>query len=65
MSLLNATLELVKNTSIPPSESCKAVGVTTRWLKMVQAGDIKNPGVLHIQKLHDYLKEREEIGASA
>ena len=56
MALLDDTLALAKNTPLDMSEVCRAVGVTLRWYQMVQAGDIAEPSVVKIQRLHDYLK---------
>jgi hypothetical protein len=37
-------------------EIATGADVGLEWLKKLQAGEIENPGVVSIQKLHDYLE---------
>jgi hypothetical protein len=53
--LLTKTLELAKSTRIPPKTLCADIGVTERWYYKLIRGDIKNPGVIHVQNLYKRL----------
>ena len=55
-TLLESTLELAVNYDGNVTNLCKEVGVTPRWFYKLIAGDIKNPGVLHIQRLNAVIK---------
>lgn len=55
-SLLQKTLSLAKETKEPVKKICDAAGVTPRWYYMLLDGDIKDPSVNRIQRLHDYLE---------
>jgi enoyl-[acyl-carrier-protein] reductase (NADH) len=35
------------------------IGKTSAWVNMIANGDIKNPGINSIQKLHDYLQNNK------
>jgi hypothetical protein len=56
-SLLSETLALTKGTSIPVTKICNDLGLTTRWYYKLTSGQIKDPGVKRIQRLHDYLHQ--------
>jgi hypothetical protein len=58
MNLLDQTLELAGATDIPVTMICRAIGVTTRWYYKLLSGEIKDPSVRKVQKLHDYLVDR-------
>lgn len=60
MNLLDTTLDLVRDTPVPVGQVCKEIGVTPRWLQKLLAGEIKDPSVRRIQRLHDYLKDASE-----
>jgi len=67
-NLLDTTLELARTTRLPATRICDAIGVTTRWYSKLLTGEIKDPSVRRIQRLHDYLRahtEGEEKGAAA
>lgn len=51
------TLELVRNAprSITYTEMHKQTGVSIAWISRFAADAIPNPGVDHVQALHDYL----------
>lgn len=55
--LLQQTLELLAACRKKPKDLAKAAGVRYAWLMKLRAGDIPNPGVVGIQKLHDYLAQ--------
>lgn len=67
-NLLDTTLELARASNLPVTRICKATGVTPRWYYMFVRGEIKDPSVRRVQRLHDYLRahtEGEEKGAAA
>lgn len=64
MSLLEQTLALARSTKCARSDICAAVGVTTRWYQKVLSGEIPEPSVVKIQRLHDYLVERSNGAGS-
>lgn len=53
--LLDDTLALARATTIPVSRICRDTGLGTRWYHMLLAGEIRDPGVRRVQRLHDYL----------
>lgn len=53
--LLEKTLRLAGESCEPASKICSAAGVTTRWYYMLLAGEIIDPGVRRVQRLHDHL----------
>ena len=57
-TLLDSTLELIESADITYTQMSTDLGVTTRWLHKVRTGDIKDPSVRLIQRLHDYLQDR-------
>lgn len=59
-NLLDETLHLARKTQIPATRICAAIGVTTRWFSKLLNGDIQDPSVRRIQRLHDYLAEQEQ-----
>ncbi len=64
MPLLDETLLLLKHRSatLELKQIAKAIDVSPNWLSMLNKGKIENPGVLSIQRLHDYLiaKQKEQ-----
>lgn len=38
-------------------------GVSKRTLEKIASGEIADPGVSHVQKLHDWFREREKAAA--
>ena len=56
MNLLDKTKVLLSVSKEPRREIAKNADVGFEWLKKFQAGEIENPGVVSIQKLHDYLE---------
>lgn len=55
--LLKTTLELAKEKAgdVNVKRMCDAVGVSTRWFNKLMAGQIHDPSVRRVQRLHDYL----------
>lgn len=66
MPLLDETLILLKNrpVTLELKQIAKAIDVSPNWLSMLVNNKIDNPGVVSIQKLHDYLvsKKKEQPG---
>jgi hypothetical protein len=56
--LLPITKRLLRETQQPFSEIAKGAGVKLRWLHMLANNEIPNPGVVGVQKVHDYLAAR-------
>lgn len=56
--MLEKTLELLRNCDLPLVEIANMSGLGYEWLKKLKAGDIPDPGVNRIQKLHDFLASR-------
>lgn len=59
MDLLKDTIRLVQESGRPAAEICRAAGVTPRWWHMVVKGDIADPSVVKIQRIYNYLTQRE------
>lgn len=59
-TLYARTMRLIEQTKFNEREMCAALGVTTRWLGYLKAGEIKDPGVHKVQAVHDYLADRQQ-----
>lgn len=59
MDLLTTTLDLARKADKPVGEICRAANVTPRWYHMLLAGQIRDPSVRRIQRLHDFLAAHE------
>ena len=57
LNLLKDTLELAKHTQLTPDEIGERLNVTARWYYKFINGEIKNPGVIHVQNLFNLLSE--------
>lgn len=55
-NLLDTTLELARTTPLSVTSICRETGVKPRWYYMLLNGDIKDPSVRRVQRLHDYLR---------
>lgn len=53
--LLTVTKDLLVNCDLPLPQIAKSAGVGYEWLKKFASGDIPNPGIMHVQKLHAFL----------
>lgn len=62
MPLLDDTLALLKNrpVTLELKQIAKAIDVSPNWLSMLVNNKIDNPGVVSIQKLHDYLVSKQK-----
>lgn len=59
-TLLEKTLSLARSADEPVTKICREAGITTRWYYLLLDGDIRDPGVRRIQRLHDYLASRQQ-----
>ena len=57
--LYDATLRMLRETNVPLDKIARELDPkpSLRWLFKIRSGDVKNPGVVSIQNLHDYLKK--------
>lgn len=62
MPLLDETLILLKTrpVTLELKQIAKAIDVSPNWLSMLNKGKIDNPGIVGIQKLHDYLVSKKK-----
>ena len=62
MPLLDETLFLLKNrpVTLELKQIAQAINVSPNWLSMLNNGKIENPGIVYIQKLHDYLVSKKK-----
>lgn len=62
MPLLDETLILLRNrpVTLELKQIAQAIDVSANWLSMLHKGNIDNPGVVYIQKLHDYLIQKQK-----
>jgi hypothetical protein len=57
--LLDRTYELLKDAEATPlGDIATGADVGIEWLKKLRAGDINDPSVNRIQRLHDFLAKR-------
>lgn len=58
-SLRDETIALYRNraASLRVGDVAKAVDVSTHWLRKFAAGEIPNPGVVHVETLNRFLKD--------
>lgn len=64
MNLLDKTKVLLSVAKEPRRQIAANADVGFEWLRAFEAGRVANPGVVHVQKLHDYL-ERSLTGEEA
>jgi len=62
--LLLDTKQLLAASVEPFEDIAKGAGVGLSWLYMFARGEIANPGVVHVQRLYDYLVSRLEAPSS-
>lgn len=55
MTLLDRTVDMAGKYGGSVTALAKSAGVTPRWIYMLLNGEIKDPGVNRIQRLHDAL----------
>jgi len=55
MNLKKETLQMLDKTPRTRVELAKLAGVDREWLAKFHQGRIKNPGVLHVQAVYDFL----------
>jgi len=61
--LLTDTKRLLAETELAIDEIADGIGVSRRWIYMFQKDEIPNPGVVGVQKLHDFLAARGGRGS--
>jgi hypothetical protein len=59
--LLDETLELLNRATENRPTIEKNTGLKADWLKSLQRGDYKDPGVVKIQTLNKYLKKKGKV----
>jgi hypothetical protein len=57
--LMQKTLELLRKCDLPLTEIATKSNLGVEWLKKLKAGSIPDPSVNRIQRLHDFLVQRE------
>lgn len=55
--LYTKTVELAKTTTLSPKEISTNLKLTERWFYKFISGEIKNPGVIHVQNLFNLLSK--------
>ena len=63
-TLLEKTLVLAGRVTVSVVRLCRDAGVTTRWYYKFINGEIKDPSVNKVQRLHDCLRSYEEQDAA-
>ena len=63
-SLLERTIRLTKESGIPLVQICRDTGLGRRWMHKLLAGQLTDPGVNKIERLHNYLTAKQD-GAAA
>lgn len=53
--ILDRTVKLLQRCELPRTELAKNAQVGFEWLKKFEAGDIRDPSVRRVQRLHDFL----------
>jgi GTP-sensing pleiotropic transcriptional regulator CodY len=58
ISWRDETISLLKNrpASLTTQTIADELGLTKSWVNLMAAGKIENPGVIHVQKLNEFLK---------
>lgn len=62
-TLLSQTFRLMERTRIPVVTICRDLDLTPRWYYKLKSGELKEPGVNRIQRLHDYLAKHNKKSA--
>ena len=63
--LLEKTKSLIRSMDESRPVAAERWGVSKRWIEAVLSGEIPNPGVVTVQKIHDDLIERRRQLESA
>jgi hypothetical protein len=64
-TLLDSTLEMLKACSLQDKQVAAGAGVSRRWLVKLKYRRGRSPSLLHVQRLHDYLKTVTKRGRRA
>ena len=62
-TLLQKTLDLVRETDVNIAQMCRELGISKRWYFRFRDGDYSDPGVNRIEALHDYLVKHRKRAA--
>lgn len=54
------TISALANCRTPYGKIGEGVGVSRSWLHKILNGEIENPGIRDLQKLHDWLLEQKQ-----
>ena len=70
MDLLKETYRLVDSSELKQAAILEGANVSSRWYQYFKNRNYKNPGVLYVQRVHDFLKaqqanDSESVGNSA
>ena len=63
IDLYTETKRLLMSSKESIPKMAKNAGVNKHWLAKFKQGKYPNPGVLHVQRLHDYLAASTEEAA--
>lgn len=63
MRLLNDTLRLLQSYPGSLVKLAKESGLPSAWLWKVKSGKTRNPGVIQLEKLHDFLRNASQLTA--
>ena len=63
--MLTETLKLIAASSMTPQQIADKSNVKKRWIYYVINGEIKNPSVTRLQRVHDLLLQAEQEQTAA
>lgn len=58
-TLMEKTIELLKETSIPVEKITKDTNLSFYWVTRFRRGEFKDPGVNKVECLYDYLNSKK------
>jgi hypothetical protein len=58
LTMLEKTMDLLGNCGLSLTEISNMSGLGYEWLKKLKAGDIPDPGINRIERLHNFLTHR-------
>ena len=59
-TMLQDTLDMLHDTDLPRRIIAAESGLGLEWLHKLAQGRIPDPGIIRIQRLHDYLSSRKK-----
>lgn len=63
-NLLEETLGMARSTDLSVNDVAELAEVGSRWLRLVLNGQISDPSVRRVQRVHDALHQHESGGRS-